>query len=239
MLQSMELQSVGHFLVTEQQQSFIEYLLCARLFIHGSSLNTLDNSEKKPVLLLSIPPERWETEAQIGYADNSGHIKDLKPASGSEYLHPLPWPGGHTDHLGDRGLKTPAKALVLPPGSPVPYPHLYIFLLFVGSGVFSTWQNGLGTKLRGKRASKRSVIEPILVCPLPLTSFVPTMSLLNGSAGKNPPAMQETWVQSLGREDPLEKEMATHSSILAWEIPWTEEPGKLQSMGWKSQTRLK
>ena len=43
--------------------------------------------------------------------------------------------------------------------------------------------------------------------------------------------MQETWVQSLGWEDPLEKEMATHSSILAWEIPWTEEPGGLQSMG--------
>ena len=43
--------------------------------------------------------------------------------------------------------------------------------------------------------------------------------------------MQETWVQSLGQEDPLEKEMATHSSILAWEIPWTEEPGWLWSMG--------
>ena len=43
--------------------------------------------------------------------------------------------------------------------------------------------------------------------------------------------MQETWVQSLGREDPLEKDMATHSSILAWEIPWTEETGRLQSMG--------
>ena len=45
------------------------------------------------------------------------------------------------------------------------------------------------------------------------------------------PTMQETQVQSLGREDPLEKEMATHSSILAWKIPWTEEPGRLQSMG--------
>ena len=45
------------------------------------------------------------------------------------------------------------------------------------------------------------------------------------------PAMQETWVRSLGQEDPLEKEMATHSSILAWRIPWTEEPGGLQSMG--------
>ena len=43
--------------------------------------------------------------------------------------------------------------------------------------------------------------------------------------------MQEMWVQSLGREDPLEKEMATHFSILAWEIPWTEEPGGLQFMG--------
>ena len=43
--------------------------------------------------------------------------------------------------------------------------------------------------------------------------------------------MRETWVQSLGQEDPLEKEMATHSSTLAWKIPWTEEPGRLQSMG--------
>ena len=48
---------------------------------------------------------------------------------------------------------------------------------------------------------------------------------------KNPPTMQETWVQSLGREDPLEKGTATHSSILAWRIPWTEEPDGLQSMG--------
>ena len=47
----------------------------------------------------------------------------------------------------------------------------------------------------------------------------------------NLPAMQETQVRSLGQEDPLEKEMATHSSILAWRIPWTEEPGRLQSMG--------
>ena len=48
---------------------------------------------------------------------------------------------------------------------------------------------------------------------------------------KNPPAMQDMWVQSLGQEDPLKKEMATHSSILAWEIPSTEEPGGLQSIG--------
>ena len=52
-------------------------------------------------------------------------------------------------------------------------------------------------------------------------------SSLEAQAGKNLPAMQEARVQSLGREDPLEKEMATHSSILAWENPWTEEPGGL------------
>ena len=50
---------------------------------------------------------------------------------------------------------------------------------------------------------------------------------LVGQMVKNLPAMQETWVLSLSQEDPLEKEMATHSSLLAWEIPWTEEPGKL------------
>ena len=55
---------------------------------------------------------------------------------------------------------------------------------------------------------------------------------------KNLPAMQETWVQSLGWEDPLEKEMETHSSILAWEIPWTEEPGELVYGVVKSRTQL-
>ena len=48
---------------------------------------------------------------------------------------------------------------------------------------------------------------------------------------KNLPAMQETWIQSLGQEDPLEQEMVTHSSTLAWKVPWMEEPGRLQSMG--------
>ena len=59
---------------------------------------------------------------------------------------------------------------------------------------------------------------------IPLTSLVAQMV-------KRLPTMQETWVQSLGQEDPLEKETATHSSILAWRIRWTEEPGGLQSMG--------
>ena len=55
---------------------------------------------------------------------------------------------------------------------------------------------------------------------------------------KHLPAMQETQVRSLGQEDPLEKEMATHSNTPAWKIAWTEEPGRLQSMGLQSQTRL-
>ena len=50
--------------------------------------------------------------------------------------------------------------------------------------------------------------------------------------------LQETWVQSLSREDPLEEEMATHFSVLAWKIPWTEEPGGLQSIGSQSQTQV-
>ena len=52
-----------------------------------------------------------------------------------------------------------------------------------------------------------------------------------GSDGKRLPTMWETWVRSLGQKDPLEKEMATPSSTLAWKIPWMEEPGRLQSMG--------
>ena len=64
------------------------------------------------------------------------------------------------------------------------------------------------------------------------------MQILSGMAQrlKHLPAVRETWVRSLGREDPLEKGMATRSSILAWRIPWTEEPSRLQSMGSQSKT---
>ena len=51
---------------------------------------------------------------------------------------------------------------------------------------------------------------------------------------KNPPAMQETWIRPLGWEDPLKEGMATHSSVLAWRIPWAEEPGRLQALGLRS-----
>ena len=71
------------------------------------------------------------------------------------------------------------------------------------------------------------VCECIGVCGIVITAFLMTQMV------KNLLAMQETWVGSLGQEDPLKKGRATHSSILAWSIPWTEEPGKLQSMGWQ------
>ena len=67
-----------------------------------------------------------------------------------------------------------------------------------------------------------------------LCSLLPGASLVT-QVVKNLPLMQETQIQSLGQEDPLEKEVATHSSFIAWEIPWTEEPGGLQSIG--SQSR--
>ena len=64
-----------------------------------------------------------------------------------------------------------------------------------------------------------------------LCSTVESRASLVAQLVKNSPAMWETWVHFLGWEDPLEEEMATHSSILAWRVPWTEEPGRLQSMG--------
>ena len=72
--------------------------------------------------------------------------------------------------------------------------------------------------MRKKRHSNISIVLSIV------TSLVAQMV-------KHLPEMRETWVRFLGREDPLEKEMAIHSSTLAWKIPWTEEPGVLQSMG--------
>ena len=69
-------------------------------------------------------------------------------------------------------------------------------------------------------------------------SFQYSWASLVAQMVKNLPAMQEAWVWSLGWEGPLEKGMTTHSSILAWRIPWTEEPGRLQSMESQSQTPL-
>ena len=72
--------------------------------------------------------------------------------------------------------------------------------------------------------------SPLTTAPDTWTPNVCLKISLVAQTVKHLPAMQETWVQSLGREDPLEKEMATDSSTLAWRIPWTEEPSKLQSM---------
>ena len=64
-----------------------------------------------------------------------------------------------------------------------------------------------------------------------LFNMLSRLASLVAQREKRLPVVQETWVLSLGQEDPLEKEMATHSSTLAWKIPWTERPGRLQSMG--------
>ena len=73
---------------------------------------------------------------------------------------------------------------------------------------------------------------PQIIC---IHTYIPIVcASLVAQTVKNLPAIWETWTQSLGQEDPLEKGMATHSSILAWRIPWTEEPGGIQSMGSQS-----
>ena len=76
------------------------------------------------------------------------------------------------------------------------------------------------------------------ISPQRLFAITEEKGFPGGSVVKNPPAMQEIRILSLGQKDPLEKEMATHSSIIAWKIPWTEEPRGLQSMGLLSRVRL-
>ena len=72
---------------------------------------------------------------------------------------------------------------------------------------------------------------PVFITQLRITGDLSRWASIVALLVKNPPAMQETWVQSLGLEDSLEKGMVTHSRIFAWRTPWTEESGRLQSMG--------
>ena len=87
-------------------------------------------------------------------------------------------------------------------------------------------QEAQGYKIDFLISVEHSRISDLINCTLVIKGFP-------GGSVKNRPSMQETRVLSLGLEDPLEKRMATHSSIFAWRILWTEEPGGLQSMGWK------
>ena len=80
-------------------------------------------------------------------------------------------------------------------------------------------------QLLSPRKMKDCIRKRLVLVDLDILTFLMVQNV------KSLPAMQETWVQFLGWKDPLEKEIATHSSILAWESPWTEEPGGLQSMG--------
>ena len=99
----------------------------------------------------------------------------------------------------------------------------------VGGGSGRGWAGGDCTFSPNKHVWKRSSFEVTL-----LVNSIYSIGLpLVAQRLKHLPAMWETWVQSLGWEDPLEKEMATHSSFLAWRIPWTEQPGGLQSTGSK------
>ena len=75
------------------------------------------------------------------------------------------------------------------------------------------------------------LVLALLVTECGITKALVALTSLVAQTVKHLPTMRETWVQPLGREDPLEKEMATHSSTVAWKIPWMEEPGRLQSMG--------
>ena len=82
----------------------------------------------------------------------------------------------------------------------------------------------------------KTITVPFMTCSIFGEEF-PGWSSLVAQQVKNPPAMQEIWVQFLGGEDPLEKGIAAHSSSVAWRIPWMEEPGGLQSVGSKRVRR--
>ena len=86
------------------------------------------------------------------------------------------------------------------------------------------------TQLENGRAR---ILTQVNLCIVFLSTIHTTWASLVVQMVKNLPAVLETQVRSLGQEDPVEKGMATHSSILAWRIPWTEEPGGLQPMGWQ------
>ena len=117
-----------------------------------------------------------------------------------------------------------------------------------GAGILLSWR-------RGQQASQSAHPTPLTACPSPdIQKFLKQSFFFTGVFAlpcsknwaslvaqrlKHLPAMQETWVRSLGWEDPLEKEMAAHSSILVWRIPLTAEPGGLQSTGSQRKTRGK
>ena len=97
-------------------------------------------------------------------------------------------------------------------------------------GILRYFINAWGGKFTLRRMLKTLFLLLLISYYLLITYYLPS---LVAQTVKHLPTMRETWVQSLGQENPLKKGMATHSSILAWKIPWTEEPGRLQSTGHK------
>ena len=124
-------------------------------------------------------------------------------------------------------------------------PRTRVWSLLDGSKSWSQnvdlWESSCQSLHPGISVTSVLAPETTPICPMALQGSLVVLALASLVAQrlKRLPPMRETWVQTLGWEDPLEKEMVTHSSILAWRIPWTEEPGRLQSMGLQSQTRLK
>ena len=103
---------------------------------------------------------------------------------------------------------------------------------YVQNGGKAELSEKCGTLAKGMLLGMFYVAWTLQLLNSPIHCFYSCLQSFPGdSVVKNPPAKQETWVQFLGWKDPLEKEMATHSSILDWKIPWTEETGELQSVG--------
>ena len=145
------------------------------------------------------------------------------------YSPPLPFYSCHTDHLVITQTHQTCSYLRAFALAPPPAWNILPTQVFPSWLDLSPFTDLLPVVIFSVTPSQTT----LLLYPLfyiPALMFFIELSLM-AQMVKNPPAGQETWIQSPGRKDALEKEMATHSSILAWEIPWTEEPGRLHSMG--------
>ena len=130
------------------------------------------------------------------------------------------------------GLVAPMKYGIFLDSNPNPRPGMEPVSPALAGGLFTT-------RLPGKSSNTSSFVcisQNYFGCSGYFMVPYKFRASLVAQMVKNLPEMKETWVQSLCQEDPLEKAIGTHSSILAWRIPWTEEPGRLQSMGSQRQT---
>ena len=125
-------------------------------------------------------------------------------------------------------MRNETNLILLHLGIQVAQNHL-LWRILISKWMASAWLSKISWPLMNCFVSGLYILFPWSICLF--TCQYHNWTSLVAQTVKNPPAMQETWVQSLGLEDPLEKDMVIHSSILAWRILWTQEPGGLQSMG--------